>query len=109
MPELSPYASALIVTFKQSGLSWIHKKSSDEDMVPKDNENYIYLTPDYENDPEYLEELIVERYVFIFEDILSMWTNDESKWPENLTYKLFKEWFEVKDSRNVNDTGGMVD
>lgn len=43
----------------------------------------------------------------IFEAELEAWSLDENEWPENLTMKLFLEWFEVVGESMVVDLEDM--
>lgn len=110
MPELSPFASALIVKAKAPFFEWVKPRLDDDyDIEPVEGHPYVYLLPCYDEDEELLQELIDERFKFIFENILFYWTSDESKWPENRSYEVFKLWFEWEPSMHVNDTGAMED
>ena len=37
---------------------------------------------------------------------LDEWTTDESRWPKNLSLKLFREWFSVEYHSTVWDLAG---
>ena len=54
-----------------------------------------YLVRDSEELDE-SERTIRTHYEEIFEAELFSWCTDEKKWPENITYSKFIEWFDVE-------------
>jgi hypothetical protein len=55
----------------------------------------VILLPVVDSD-EQAEGFIREIFQDIFEIELSSWVTDDDMWPEKITYKIFKEWFNVK-------------
>jgi hypothetical protein len=63
----------------------------------------VYLFPSFEDEDEserHLEDIFDE----IFCNELTDWCQDESKWPEQRTFDMFLEWFDVVHDACVFDT-----
>lgn len=45
--------------------------------------------------PDMIEKWIKKNFDNIFINELNKWCTDESFWPTNRSYKMFKEWFDV--------------
>lgn len=54
----------------------------------------LYLIPEFDTDDEQ-EELLREAYEVIFEQELQSWSSDPSLWPQERSYELFRDWFDV--------------
>jgi len=52
-----------------------------------------------------VEKFISKKFRIIFANELSAWTSNESEWPTQLTYKVFKDWFDIHVSTMVFDLG----
>jgi len=63
----------------------------------------VILLPVVDSD-EQAEDLIKEMYQDVFELELSSWIVDEEMWPENITYPMFLEWFDVEYHSMVFDS-----
>jgi hypothetical protein len=61
-----------------------------------------YLVPEAESETE-VEGLIEECWPILFENELSVWSDDESTWPKARTREMFEDWFEVEVGSMVID------
>ena len=78
----------------------------DSGLVPgADDEKTVYLIPSFEDDAE-AEEILKQVYSEIFERELDAWHTDEADWPENRTFAIFKQWFEIELHSMVEDVCG---
>lgn len=86
---------ALIVRPKQPYLNWA-LGLDDSGLVPDQNdEKTIYLIPSFEDDEDAWR--IVENiYAEVFDRELQGWHTDESAWPPNRHFAMFKEWFDIE-------------
>jgi hypothetical protein len=84
---------SIIVVPKQPFYDWANSLDPEHKMSPDDNaENCCYLIRD-DHESDDIEKVVRKYYKEIFEnELFGMWT-DESAWPQNRTFKLFKEWF----------------
>ena len=48
---------------------------------------------------------LLKNNVMIFEHELESCMTDPDEWPKNRSYKMFKEWFEIRVSDTVLDFG----
>lgn len=83
----------LIVRPKQPFLDWIKENVPAYD-ANEPSEPGIFLIREAEDDEE-MEEIIKEKFLAIFIQMLIEWTADDSKLPQELTYEMFMDWFEV--------------
>jgi len=63
----------------------------------------IYLIPDAMKDEE-VNEYVKANFQEIFEGELSLWCSEEERWPQQRTWELFCEWFDVRHQRAIKDT-----
>ena len=97
---------AVIVRPKQPYIKWA-TGLDDSGLIPDaDGEKTVYLIPSFEDDDEAWE-IVEEIYQEIFERELWSWHTDESAWPANRTFAMFKEWFDIELHSVVEDLGGV--
>ena len=95
----------LIVRPKQPYLDWA-AALDDSGLVPDpDDEQTIYLIPGFDDDEEAWE-IVVEIYAEVFERELDGWDTDETAWPQNRSFEMFKEWFDIELHSVVEDLCG---
>jgi hypothetical protein len=95
--------SAIIVSPKHPFVEWanLYNESSNEDLNQRLEENHIYLI-DWAYD-EKIDQVISQCYFKIFEYVLSSWNSIKKEWPQNRSYELFREWFELRVSNDLFD------
>jgi hypothetical protein len=92
----------LIVRPKQPYLDWA-AQLDDSGVVPDpEGEATVYLTPEFESDDEAWE-ILEDVYAEVFERELDGWHTDESAWPHDRTFAMFKEWFDIELHSVVED------
>ena len=92
----------LIVRPKQPYLDWA-AGLDDSGVVPDPkDEQTVYLIPEFEDDDEAWE-VLEGIYVEVFERELEGWHTDETAWPSNRTFAIFKDWFEIELHSVVED------
>lgn len=97
--------SAVVVRPKQPYIDWA-LGLDDSGLAPTaDDERAVYLIPEYDDDVEAME-ILSQAYDIIFEAELDAWHTDESAWPKNRTFAMFREWFEVEFHSMVDDLCG---
>ncbi len=94
--------SVVIVRPKQSYIDWADQLD-DSDVLPSaDRDHTVYLVPEYDDDVEAME-ILSRTYDTIFDAELEGWHTDESAWPSNRTFAMFREWFIVEFHSVVED------
>ncbi len=97
--------TAITVKAKKPFIDWAN---SFEDGGPtldlNDLHTTAYLVPDTYDEYNY-ENFIKKNFKTIFESELDSWMADPDVWPQNRTYKIFKEWFDLQVSDIVFDLG----
>jgi hypothetical protein len=86
---------ALIVRPKQPYLDWA-AGLDDSGVIPDPNdEQTVYLIPEFESDDEAWD-ILEDIYAEIFEHELEGWHTNESAWPSNRNFAMFKKWFDIE-------------
>jgi hypothetical protein len=95
--------SSVIISPKDPFEKWakFYNELSDEDCEQRLKEIHVYLV-DWSY-TEKLEDVLKSYYKEIFEYELLNWNSIKKEWPENRTYELFLEWFEVKVGSDLFD------
>lgn len=104
--------AAIILKFKEPAVRWINEADpyDDDPEIDADTANHertVYLISDKDGDTSAtIERWIRRNWKILFEQELEGWYTDSSLWPQNLTIKLFREWFEVEYHTCIVDTVG---
>jgi len=86
--------NAIIVRPKKPFFDWINSVIPDNEPVSDKEENNIYLIRAMDsNDMVY--NWIKRNFDNLFVNELNDWYTDEKKWPENRTFKMFSDWFNI--------------
>jgi len=90
--------SSAIIKPQQPFVDWtnsIEDKGRQYSIDDFNTDCSVILLPEYDSD-EHAEAILKDLSSHIFEIELSSWITDESAWPNNRTYEMFKEWFDVE-------------
>ena len=89
--------SALIVRAKEPFREWLMSLPDSEDVSLHEinEDNSVYLIPEYEDDLE-KDKILKLMYKEIFEEQLEDWWREEKDWPKKRNLSLFKKWFDVE-------------
>src|SRR5262249_27702412 len=94
----------VIVRPKQPYLDWA-AGLDDSGIVPDPNdEQTVYLIPNYDDEAEALE-ILATLYPAIFEHELAGWHTDEAAWPKGRDFAMFRKWFQIELHSIVEDLG----
>src|ERR1017187_4583923 len=94
--------SVVIVRPKQPYIDWAAQLDDSELLPDREGERTIYLIPEYEND-DHAREILEDVFEEIFERELEGWHTDPTAWPQNLTFEMFTEWFDIEFHSVVED------
>ena len=93
---------AVIIRPGQAYIDWA-AGLDDSGIVPEvGGEHTVYLIPEYDDDLHAME-ILSQGYEGIFEMELAGWHLDESRWPKNRTFSMFREWFVIEFHSVVED------
>jgi hypothetical protein len=94
--------AVLIVRPKQPFLNWA-AQLDDSGLVPDPTgEQTAYLVPEFEDDNK-AERVLKRVFSEVFERELFGWHTDETAWPKNRTFTMFRQWFQVELHSVVED------
>ena len=86
--------STVMLKPRQPFLDWA-ARLDDSGLASRDDERTIYLIPEYDDIVEAME-ILARCYDIIFEMELEGWHLDETAWPEDRTFRKFRDWFEIE-------------
>ena len=96
--------SAVVIIPKQPFLDWVNSVDDVGTVTADDMQKMIYLVPDYE-DPADADKVLKKVCDEIFCRELEGWHTDEEAWPQDRSFKVFKQWFDVQHYEIVTDVG----
>ncbi len=99
--------SILVIKPKQALLDWINNNLGTEENNLLDLDSIridcnSYLIPEV-NEIEDGIAYVDEIYETLFQLELSSWNEDQELWPQELTLKMFWEWFDIEISPTLID------
>ena len=98
--------AAVIIKPKQPFVDWINYFPDDKNKYTLEQmskkENLTFLIPEFLCQDESLN-YVKKNYSYIFEFELWGWITDKKLWPENRTWKMFQNWFEIEINSEVID------
>lgn len=104
--------SMAIIKPKQPFLDWINKSFIELPQPLALDSVRIncnsYLIPEVEELEDGIN-YIDEQFADLFELELTSWTDDKKLWPQDLTLKMFWEWFDVEVHSTVIDTASDLE
>jgi len=98
--------SVAIIKPKQPFVDWANSVGDEEEQYSISDFNSdcsVILLPVVDSDED-AEAVLKDIYQDIFELELSSWIVIDEMWPENLTYKMFLEWFDIEFHSMVFDS-----
>lgn len=96
----------IVVRPKQPFLDWLLSTPDPPTLEQiKASEANTYLIPDVE-DPSDVEPFLHGAYADIFEVELGGWYDDVSTWPKDITFSVFRVWFDWEVHTMVFDLTG---
>ena len=94
--------SAVLVRFKQPYINWAGSLN-DSDILPDETcEPSMYLIPEYDNESHALE-LLEHAYGTIFECELNAWHTASENWPQERSFTMFLQWFDLTFASLIED------
>ena len=102
--------AAVVLKYKDVAIRWINdadpmKKGVRITVEEANDDRTVYLISDADGDSkDTLDRWIKKNYKTLFETELEDWYTDPSLWPQEITLKLFREWFEVEYHTELVDT-----
>ena len=96
--------SAVVIIPKQPFLDWVNAVDDLGTVTADDMQKMLYLVPDYE-DPADADKVLKKVCNDIFSRELEGWHTDEEAWPQDRSFKVFKQWFDIQHYEIVTDVG----
>ena len=93
---------AVTVKPRQPFFDWLNTINYTGDKSQHENDLSIYLVTET-GSLERIHDQVKYQFDKIFENELWNWEENEDKWPQNRTYKMFTEWFELSIQSTLYD------
>jgi len=95
---------AVILTPTEAFLDWVNSISADDKLTIEElcEDTAVYLVPEDDLEPEIY---IKKHFTALFESELEGWCTDDSLWPRDRSYKVFKRFFNISIHSVVIDLG----
>ena len=103
LPDMNRFA--LVLEPAEAYLEWAKVyPEADPDLTLDDlcEEGTVYLIPEVEG---HLEAWLKRNYKAMFECELNLWCTDDSFWPDDLSFKTFEKFFNIRFCSMVLDMG----
>jgi hypothetical protein len=104
--------AAIILEYKEPAIHWVNEAdpSPESDPLSMDDANTertVYLVSEDDADgDEAVDRWLRANYENLFEAELEGWYTDPSLWPQERTWSLFREWFDIECHTALIDTVG---
>jgi hypothetical protein len=104
--------AALILKYKAPAVQWVNEADPSRDglqvsVEDVNDERTVYLIGEEDADgDEAIDRWLRANYEKLFEAELEDWYTDPSLWPQERTWKLFRDWFDVECHTVLIDTVG---
>lgn len=93
--------TAIVLKPLRPFFDWVNGLEEDEDAkIDEIDESNIYLVSDVIDN---VEAWLKKKFDRFFQMELEEWYTDSEDWPQERTYKMFKQWFDVSISTMVYD------
>lgn len=102
--------AAFLLKYKTPAVQWINEAGGDQDggtisVDEVNSDRTVYLiADDIADDPEKLDQWVKMNLEVLFESELDEWSTDPDLWPEDRTYELFQQWFDIECHTMLVDT-----
>jgi len=87
--------NAILVRPKKPFFDWVNTLFNDGDKLEEKEECNIYLIREMRNTDEVLA-WVRTHFDELFVNELNDWYTGEDRWPQERTFELFAEWFDVE-------------
>jgi hypothetical protein len=84
-----------IIRQSDGRIPWARGLDNDEpgiDVMTREQLTSVYLIRESDNS----ERMLRRQWDWMFEEKLFSWCRDSTLWPRKRTYKVFREWFDVR-------------
>ena len=101
-PQPEEFLSAVVLRPKPVFLEWVRSVRPPDEEVEGAMSTVVVLAPELARQAQ-LRTWIEQHHKEIFARQLVVWTEDESRWPEDLSFDALRAWFDVDLAAGVDD------
>lgn len=95
---------AIAISPKQAFKNWLMTLDVCDLTLPSSDEKQLYLVPYFEDDED-AASVLGQVYERIFRRELSRWYTVQESWPQDRSFAVFNQWFNVEYLNLIDDLG----
>lgn len=100
--QQSEFLSALVLRPRPGFLEWVRSVRPPDEEVEGAMDAVVVLAPELQHQ-SHLKLWVEQHHEEIFARQLAVWSEDESRWPADLSFEALTEWFDIDLAAGVDD------
>jgi len=100
--EPAEFLTAVVLRPKPAFLEWVRSVRPPDEEVEGAMDSVVVLAPELPRQAQ-LTSWVEQHHEEIFARQLGVWTEDESRWPEELSFEALCAWFDIEMAAGVDD------
>ena len=100
--EPAEFLTAVVLRPKPAFLEWVRSVRPPDEDVEGAMDSVVVLAPELPRQAQ-LTSWVEQHHEEIFARQLGVWTEDESRWPEELSFEALCAWFDIEMAAGVDD------
>lgn len=100
--EPAEFLTAVVLRPKPAFLEWVRSVRPPDEEVEGAMDSVVVLAPELPRQAQ-LSSWVEQHHEEIFARQLGVWTEDESRWPEELSFEALCAWFDIEMAAGVDD------
>ena len=100
--EPAEFLTAVVLRPKPAFLEWVRSVRPPDEEVEGAMDSVVVLAPELPRQAQ-LSTWVEQHHEEIFARQLGVWTEDESRWPEELSFEALCAWFDIEMAAGVDD------
>jgi hypothetical protein len=100
--EPAEFLTAVVLRPKPAFLEWVRNVRPPDEEVEGAMDSVVVLAPELPRQAQ-LTSWVEQHHEEIFARQLGVWTEDESRWPDELSFEALCAWFDIEMAAGVDD------
>jgi len=100
--ESAEFLGAVVLRPKPAFLEWVRSVRPPDEEVDGAMDSVVVLAPELPRQAQ-LSSWVEQHHEEILARQLAVWTEDESRWPEELSFDVLRAWFDIELAAGVDD------
>ena len=100
--QQSEFLSAFVLRPKPAFLEWVRSVRPPDEEVEGAMDSVVVLAPELQRQ-SHLKLWLEQHHEEVFARQLAVWSEDEARWPADLSFEALTEWFDIDLAAGVDD------